>query len=223
MEISAVCEFSFNSNEEKTTDRIRNDSESQTSDGSERSGSEKRKGSSKDDSGAQSIEEGQRPKRKRRECKTTSEYNFRYSSIINRINTERKRNTRKEPKPKSKPPPLSKYRRRTANARERDRMKEMNDAFETLRTVIPSYPVGDDGLKVTKITTLRLALNYIKALRDTLGYASSDSLSDQCLSPGSSEGGAVSPLPNHIPPPDVEMRSPPGSGLDSEGEAMVIS
>ncbi|KAJ9583623.1 hypothetical protein L9F63_022035 [Diploptera punctata] len=36
-------------------------------------------------------------------------------------------------RPKQKPPPLSKYRRKTANARERDRMREINAAFETLR------------------------------------------------------------------------------------------
>lgn len=51
-------------------------------------------------------------------------YNFRTKSIQNRIETEKKRKiAKKEPKPKQKPPPLSKYRRRTANARERNRMQ----------------------------------------------------------------------------------------------------
>lgn len=40
---------------------------------------------------------------------------------------------------KHRPPPLSKYRRKTANARERSRMKEINSAFETLRKAVPSY------------------------------------------------------------------------------------
>lgn len=40
---------------------------------------------------------------------------------------------------KNRPPPLSKYRRKTANARERSRMKEINSAFETLRKAVPSY------------------------------------------------------------------------------------
>lgn len=51
-------------------------------------------------------------------------YNLRTKSIQNRLETEkRKRSPRKEPKPKQRPPPLSKYRRRTANARERTRMQ----------------------------------------------------------------------------------------------------
>lgn len=50
--------------------------------------------------------------------------------------TSKSRNS-KNPKAKSKPPPLSKYRRKTANARERSRMREINQAFETLRKVVP--------------------------------------------------------------------------------------
>lgn len=51
-------------------------------------------------------------------------YNLRTKSIQNRLETEkRKRSPKKEPKPKQRPPPLSKYRRRTANARERTRMQ----------------------------------------------------------------------------------------------------
>ncbi len=122
-------------------------------------------------------------KRPRRACRDR-EYNLRDSSIINRIETERRRASPKTPKPKSKPPPLSKYRRRTANARERNRMKEINDAFDELRDVIPKPHENDtitdavmeeEGgvMKLTKITTLRLAMNYIRALRETLGYDNS--------------------------------------------------
>ena len=54
-------------------------------------------------------------------------YNLRTKSIQNRLETEkRKRSPKKEPKPKQRPPPLSKYRRRTANARERTRMQVSN-------------------------------------------------------------------------------------------------
>ena len=98
------------------------------------------------------------------------EYNLRSSSIINRIQTEQRQQQPRQPKPKAKPPPLSKYRRRTANSRERGRMREINDAFEVLRLAIPSYPSEQTGVKLTKITTLRLALNYIGALREMLGY-----------------------------------------------------
>lgn len=64
------------------------------------------------------------------------------------------------------PQPLSKYRRKTANARERSRMREINIAFETLRKVVPAAPAPCE--KLTKITTLRLAMKYITALASAL-------------------------------------------------------
>lgn len=52
-------------------------------------------------------------------------YNLRVKSIQSRIELEKKKKTpvKKEPKAKQRPVPLSKYRRRTANARERTRMQ----------------------------------------------------------------------------------------------------
>ncbi|XP_066145040.1 helix-loop-helix protein delilah-like [Euwallacea fornicatus] len=70
---------------------------------------------------------------------------------------------------KSKSAPLSKYRRKTANARERCRMKEINTAFEALRKVVPQItPNQQQNEKLTKITTLRLAMKYISALSAAL-------------------------------------------------------
>lgn len=74
---------------------------------------------------------------------------------------------------KTKAPPLSKYRRKTANARERTRMKEINSAFEVLRKCVPqSVNGGGDNSqsneKLTKITTLRLAMTYINMLSNAL-------------------------------------------------------
>lgn len=72
---------------------------------------------------------------------------------------------------KQKPAPLSKYRRKTANARERNRMREINMAFETLRNVIPHMPntqIPGANEKLTKITTLRLAMKYISTLSAAL-------------------------------------------------------
>uniref|UniRef100_A0A1B0GHR0 Putative transcription factor atonal n=1 Tax=Lutzomyia longipalpis TaxID=7200 RepID=A0A1B0GHR0_LUTLO len=87
-------------------------------------------------------------------------------------------------KPKSKAAPLSKYRRKTANARERTRMREINTAFESLRQCVPISMAGaaqascssSTNEKLTKITTLRLAMKYIRTLSECLSRnASSDS------------------------------------------------
>lgn len=64
-------------------------------------------------------------------------YNLRTKSIQNRLETEkRKRSPRKEPKPKQRPPPLSKYRRRTANARERTRMQVSTSFLYHFSTIL---------------------------------------------------------------------------------------
>lgn len=67
--------------------------------------------------------------------------------------------------PRSKP--LSKYRRITANARERDRMKEINTAFATLRAVLPTF-TNCRISSMTKYTTLQLAASYIRGLSELL-------------------------------------------------------
>lgn len=51
--------------------------------------------------------------------------------------------------------------------------QEINDAFQELRRVIPEIPeesssIGDGKSNLTKITTLRLAVNYIAALSQIL-------------------------------------------------------
>lgn len=70
---------------------------------------------------------------------------------------------------KQRPPPLSRYRRKTANARERYRMRQINSAFESLRGVLPSWVCRRRAASdLTKITTLRLASAYIRSLQDIL-------------------------------------------------------
>ena len=135
----------------------------------------------------------------RRRSTVDKQYELRTSSLVNRVEVERRQTQPKQLKPKTKPPPLSKYRRKTANARERTRMNEINDGFEELKNVIPNLPEG----KLTKITTLRLALNYISALRSMLGYKD-----DYALTP-SDDGCSTSPSDN------LNACSPTGS--DSSG------
>lgn len=85
----------------------------------------------------------------------------------------------KKDKKKPKAQPLSKYRRKTANARERTRMREINSAFENLRNCVPTSisngtPTSTNE-KLTKITTLRLAMKYISSLNEVLTSPYSDS------------------------------------------------
>lgn len=67
-------------------------------------------------------------------------YKFREASIKKRIEVEhRKKEPKKRgPKPRPKTQPMSKYRRKTANLRERQRMGEINSAFERLKEKIPT-------------------------------------------------------------------------------------
>lgn len=87
--------------------------------------------------------------------------------------------TKTKKRAKQKSAPLSKYRRKTANARERCRMREINEAFETLRRVLPhlSIPEVDASEKLTKISTLRLAMKYITTLSRMLQEADVESSS----------------------------------------------
>lgn len=155
------------------------------------------------------LRRSSRKKKKLDDENASAEYNLRNITLVNRVQSERKRREPRQPKPKAKPPPLSKYRRKAANARERGRMVEINDAFEDLRKVLPDIEAGKTS-KLTKITTLRLAMNYISALRQTLGHDDdlnsdasslrSSSLSssgdEQCLSPSDGE---------LIPPDDADI------------------
>lgn len=88
----------------------------------------------------------------------------------------KKRGEGKTDKPKAKAAPLSKYRRKTANARERTRMREINCAFEHLRQCVPVSITGVEtpstNEKLTKITTLRLAMKYIRILSEILAKSS---------------------------------------------------
>ena len=64
---------------------------------------------------------------------------------------------------------MSKYRRKTANARERQRMRQVNVAFDKLKAAIPHHKL--DLIETdTKITTLRCAISYINALSDLLTH-----------------------------------------------------
>ncbi|XP_055905304.1 helix-loop-helix protein delilah [Eupeodes corollae] len=117
---------------------------------------------------------------------TTASNRSNLNSTTKRSNTS---TSGSKEKSKSKAAPLSKYRRKTANARERTRMREINSAFENLRRCVPHTITGDQTAsqneKLTKITTLRLAMKYIRVLSEALDNPSfqEDFLLD-CLNDG---------------------------------------
>jgi len=102
-------------------------------------------------------------------------YKFREASLKKRNEVEvraKKEGPKKRgPKPRPKPQPMSKYRRKTANLRERQRMGEINVAYEVLRAKIPTPAQPRNASrceKLTKINILHVAINYIRALESIL-------------------------------------------------------
>lgn len=109
--------------------------------------------------------------------KTQQQIKYNQTNLPHSLQPPNQPSKAKPTKPKQKSAPLSKYRRKTANARERNRMREINQAFETLRRVIPQMQAAAAAStvattsaqaaaneKLTKITTLRLAMRYISNL-----------------------------------------------------------
>ncbi|XP_014665470.1 PREDICTED: pancreas transcription factor 1 subunit alpha-like [Priapulus caudatus] len=83
--------------------------------------------------------------------------------------------TLKQRRRKKRCPDQLVHQRQAANQRERKRMLSINDAFEGLRTHIPTLPYEK---RLSKVDTLRLAIGYIGFLAelvDTNGQGSPDS------------------------------------------------
>ena len=135
---------------------------------------------------------------------------------------------------------MSKYRRKTANARERMRMGEINSAFEKLKEKIPLPSVGlgrQKCEKLTKINLLHIAINYIRTLEDILetGRAEVDIFPEKLiLNPfqepeedmedeeemEEEEGNSnsYSPVPSLIASLKREDSSSPDSGIQEDSE-----
>ena len=94
---------------------------------------------------------------------------LRRTSVKKRLQTEINKERTKVKEKGCKKRLLSKYRRKAANTKERERMKKMNDVFATLKSVIPSDIKDDqEEEKETKVTTLRSAISYINYLKQLI-------------------------------------------------------
>jgi hypothetical protein len=56
---------------------------------------------------------------------------------------------------------LSKYRRKTENAQERERMKKFNEAFTTLRKILPNSKLSDIDSQSEKDTKMSNCISKI--------------------------------------------------------------
>lgn len=108
---------------------------------------------------------------------SSKSYTLRACSIQKRMETEHRKTLprKRGPKPRPKTLPMSKYRRKTANMRERQRMGEINTAFERLRDKIPNPVLSGRGKceKLTKINILHVTINYIRAMENLLNTGDS--------------------------------------------------
>jgi hypothetical protein len=90
---------------------------------------------------------------------------LRRSSVQKRLETEKARSQPRVREKISKKYRLSKYRRKTENAKERERMKKFNEAFTTLRKILPNSKLSDDiseSEKDTKVCRIDLYILKIK-------------------------------------------------------------
>ena len=69
---------------------------------------------------------------------------------------------------------LKNYVRISATRRERARMHKLNSAYDKLRKVVPKLNSNGSNQRLSKIATLRLAIDYIGALTNFLGKSKDD-------------------------------------------------
>ena len=107
---------------------------------------------------------------------------LRKSSVIKRLEIEMKKKLPRTKEKQSKKKNLSKYRRKSANAKERERMKKQNSVFEVLKEIVPcEKPRKGEEDKETKVTTLRSAILYIRSLKSLLSDCEAGRVDSQLL------------------------------------------
>ncbi|CAH2062924.1 unnamed protein product, partial [Iphiclides podalirius] len=111
------------------------------------------------------------------------------------------------------------------NARERNRVKQVNDGFNALRKRLPAAVVAalsggarrGSGKKLSKVDTLRMVVEYIKYLQGLIDDGDAASVVDTAKSPPAYEDEGVvgdsSPYSESVPSP---VTSECSSGVSSE-------
>jgi hypothetical protein len=125
------------------------------------------------------------------------------------------------PRNHHQPPPVAVARR---NARERNRVKQVNNGFATLRQHIPlsvsstyssaGTPSGSrSSKKLSKVETLRMAVDYIRSLQQLLSMDDNDSNANvqASHSPHSSDASSPTSLIVHSPPSPANSSTNPST------------
>ena len=100
------------------------------------------------------------------------------SSTKTRPEAEDRLGRKRGPRPKTQQSSkMSKYRRKTANARERQRVHTITAAFDTLQAAIPTE---EKDIKLSKLSVIKIATAYIMALSRMAGH---DYTEDQSAPP----------------------------------------
>ena len=76
---------------------------------------------------------------------------LRKTSVKKRLETELKKVNKRRKEKICKKPRLNKYQRKVANAKERERMKRMNDEYERLKKVVPMEQLNSEDGKDKKV------------------------------------------------------------------------
>ncbi|GFG29525.1 hypothetical protein Cfor_00801 [Coptotermes formosanus] len=125
------------------------------------------------------------------------------------------------PRNHHQPPPVAVARR---NARERNRVKQVNNGFATLRQHIPpsvsstytsanAQSGGRSNKKLSKVETLRMAVDYIRSLQQLLSMDDNDPNSNIQIShsPDSSDVSSPTSLVVHSPPSPANSSTNPST------------
>jgi len=110
---------------------------------------------------------------------------LRKTSVKKRLETEMKKVTKKRKEKYPKKPRLNKYQRKVANAKERERMKRMNEVFERLKKHVPMEQLNSDDGKDKKVTILRSAIVYINSLKQLISDCDANLIDSELYSPSS--------------------------------------
>ena len=82
---------------------------------------------------------------------------LRKTSVKKRLETELKKVSKRRKEKICKKPRLNKYQRKVANAKERERMKRMNEEYERLKKVVPMEQLNSEDGKDKKVFVILFA------------------------------------------------------------------